>query len=96
MERSDIVDDAIPTMLAGVSVQINGKSAFVYYVSPTQINVLSPSDSSLGSVPVTVTNSAGASTVALTTLQSLSPALFVLSDYVRAVRPSDSANPAVT
>ena len=39
---SDVVNNALPTSMAGVSVQINGKPAYVYYVSPTQVNVLSP------------------------------------------------------
>ncbi len=90
MTASDLVNNTIPTSLGGVSVQINGKAAFVYYVSPAQINVLSPDDTSSGSVSVVVTNSAGTSSAAATTLQPILPGLFVLSNYVRAVRPSDS------
>ena len=51
----------MPSKLDGVSVTVNGKPAFVYYVSPSQINILTPVDSSLGSVPIVVTNSLGAS-----------------------------------
>jgi len=48
--------------VGGVSVSINGKPAFVEYISPTQINVQAPADpSATGLVPVTVTNCAGTS-----------------------------------
>ena len=30
---------------------VNGKSAFIYYISPTQINILTPPDALAGSVP---------------------------------------------
>jgi uncharacterized protein (TIGR03437 family) len=39
---SDLVNNTLPTSLGGVSVQINGKAAFLQYVSATQINVLAP------------------------------------------------------
>lgn len=50
-----------PTGLDGTTVLINGKPAFVQYISPTQINVQAPSDSTLGPVPLVVTNCAGPS-----------------------------------
>jgi uncharacterized protein (TIGR03437 family) len=89
LATSDLVNGIIPTSLAGVSVQINNKPAFVQYVSPTQINVLAPADASRGGVAVSVTNSAGTSTSA-TTMLSVLPGLAALSNYVRAVR-SDGA-----
>jgi uncharacterized protein (TIGR03437 family) len=46
----------MPTQLAGVSVTVNGKPAFVEFVSPTQVNVLSPLDSTIGPVQIVVTN----------------------------------------
>src|SRR5579863_517298 len=56
-----------PTVLGGVTVTIDGKRAFLSYVSPTQINLQAPDDSTTGLVEVTVTNAAGSatSTVAL-------------------------------
>jgi len=50
-----------PTSLDGVSVSINSKPAYVYYISPTQIDVQAPDDSTTGNVPITVTNCAGTS-----------------------------------
>ena len=37
-----------PTALAGTSVTVNGKPAYLSYVSPEQINVQAPSDTSIG------------------------------------------------
>lgn len=85
---SDLVNNAMPASLGGVGVEINGKAAFVEYVSPSQINVLAPSDSSVGTVDVSVTNSAGTSKVAAT-MATVLPGLAVLSNYVRAIRYPD-------
>jgi uncharacterized protein (TIGR03437 family) len=42
-------------MLGGTSVTVNNKPAYMWYVSPTQINVQAPDDTTLGPVPVDVT-----------------------------------------
>src|SRR5207248_6007685 len=52
----------MPTQLAGVSVRVNGKPAYVSYVSPTQINVLTALDASLGRAVVVVQNGSNDST----------------------------------
>ena len=91
LASSDIVGNQIPTTLAGVSVQIDGNAAYMDYVSPTQLNVLTPADTKTGSVQVTVKNSAGTSSSVAATLQTILPGLFTLSGYVRAVRVSDGA-----
>ncbi len=88
---SDLVNNTIPTTLGGVSVKINGKSAYVQYVSATQINVLTPADTSTGTVTVAVTNSAGTSNSVTTTASPVLPGLSVASNYVRAVRYPDGA-----
>jgi uncharacterized protein (TIGR03437 family) len=51
----------LPTTLGGVTVSFNGLPAPVYYVSPTQINVLAPSGVTPGPVQVTVQSGTGAS-----------------------------------
>jgi uncharacterized protein (TIGR03437 family) len=48
-----------PTSLGGVSVTINSKPAYLWYVSPTQINLQAPTDTATGTVPVVVTTPAG-------------------------------------
>ncbi len=88
---TDLVNNVLPTSLGGVSVQVNGKAAFLQYVSASQVNVLTPDDSSTGAVAITVTNSAGTSAAASTTMQSALPGLSTLSGYVRAIRYPDGA-----
>src|ERR1700722_501142 len=39
-ENSDFVGGQLPTTLDGLSVTVNGVPAYVYYVNPTQVNVL--------------------------------------------------------
>lgn len=41
-QDSDFVGTALPTALDGVSVNIQGRPALVYFISPTQLNVLAP------------------------------------------------------
>ena len=40
----------LPTSLGGVTATVNNKPAAVYYVSPTQVNVLAPVDVAVGQV----------------------------------------------
>ena len=87
---SDFSGSKLPTQLDGVSVAVNGKLAYVYFISPTQLNVLSPADATQGSVPVQVTTALGVSNVVSADESALSPALFTFSPqggkYVAAVR----------
>jgi uncharacterized protein (TIGR03437 family) len=98
--RSDeIVNGNLPTSLDGVSVTFDGKPAFVYYISPTQINVQVPSDNVAGPVNVVVTNNGSVSAAATGQLQKFAPAFFMypgtsyaiaslLPDYALAGNPS--------
>ncbi len=52
-----IVNGALPTSLDGVSVTMGGKPAYVYFISPGQLNVLAP-DVPAGPISVTVTTAA--------------------------------------
>jgi hypothetical protein len=72
----EVVNGNLPTSLDGVSVTIDGKPAFVYYISPTQINVQAPSDGATGAVSVVVTNNGSASAPATAQLQAAAPASF--------------------
>jgi uncharacterized protein (TIGR03437 family) len=58
----DFNGPAAPTNLDGVTVTINGRPAFVSYISPAQLNVQAPADSISGGVPlvVSVSGCAGA------------------------------------
>ena len=59
--EKSIVDGKLPTTLGGVTVSIGGKPAFLYSVSPTQINLQVP-DIAVGFAPVVVTTPAGVGT----------------------------------
>jgi uncharacterized protein (TIGR03437 family) len=87
------VNGRLPTSLDGVSVTINGKPAFVEYISPTQINVQAPSDTAVGVVDVVVTNNGAASVAATAQLQTVAPAFFEYpgTTYAAASRLPDYA-----
>lgn len=78
-QTSDFTGTQMPTQLDHVSVSVNGKSAFVYYISPTQINVLTPPDPITGPVAVVVTNNGTVSAPFTAQAQSTSPSFFVFN-----------------
>ena len=69
-----------PTSLAGTSVTINGKPAYLWYVSPTQINMQAPDDMAAGSVNVVVTTGGGGTGTSTVTLGQFGPSFSLLSD----------------
>ena len=73
---STIVNGALPTSLDGVSVTMGGKPAYVYYVSPGQLNVLAP-DIAAGPATVTVTSPGGTTTSFASTASVYGPAFFL-------------------
>jgi uncharacterized protein (TIGR03437 family) len=93
----DFVNNQLPTQLDGVSVKVNGKNAFVYYISPTQVNALTPPDAMQGPVQVTVTSGSTTSAAATVQAQALSPSFFIFGagPYVAAVHANgDLVGPA--
>jgi uncharacterized protein (TIGR03437 family) len=86
----EIASGAWPTSLDGVSVTINGKTAYVQSVSPTQINALTPADDALGPVEVRVTSNGQTSDAGTATLQSFAPALFTYDDKYLATSSGDN------
>jgi uncharacterized protein (TIGR03437 family) len=70
-----IVGGKLPTTLDGVSVSVGGQPAYVYFVSPGQINIMAP-NVGLGTMPVTVTTGAGTSQSFTATSQQFTPAFF--------------------
>ncbi len=76
---SQIVNGKLPTMVDNVSVTIDGLSAAVYFVSPTQINVQVPTDPNTGPVPVVVTYNGQTSAAFTANLMPETPAFFLWS-----------------
>ena len=73
-------DGNFPTTLGGTSVTIDGKLAYLVYVSPGQINLQVPDDTTTGRVSVVVTTANG-SAAAPVTLSPFSPS-FLLLDVI--------------
>jgi uncharacterized protein (TIGR03118 family) len=92
-KASDFNSGALPTSLDGVSVTINGKAAYVAYVSPLQLNVLAPADTTAGSVAVVVTNNGLASSAANIQLGAVAPSFFVFKGNALAALHSDDVTP---
>jgi uncharacterized protein (TIGR03437 family) len=96
---NSIVNGALPISLDGVSVSMGGQAAYVYYISPGQLNVLAP-DVPDGPLTVTVTTPSGTSAAFSTTASAYGPAFFVWpgnqvvatrTDYSYAVKPGTFA-----
>jgi uncharacterized protein (TIGR03437 family) len=68
-----------PTSLGGVSVTVNNKPAYLWYVSPGQINFQAPADTTAGPVTVLVQNSYGSATSTVALAQQ-GPAFLLLGD----------------
>ena len=73
---NSIVNGALPTSLDGVSVTMGGKLAYVYYISPGQLNVLAP-DVPTGPLTVAVTTAGGTSANFATTAGAYGPSFFL-------------------
>jgi len=68
-----------PTTLGSVSVTINGKLGYPSFVSPTQINLQAPDDTTIGSVPVVVQTPFGVATSTVR-LAAYGPSFCLLGD----------------
>lgn len=89
---SDFSGGKMPTALDQVSVTINGENAYIYYISPTQINALTPPDLGAGPLTVVVNYAGTASYPFVVASQAVSPSFFVFNGgpYVIAVHTDGS------
>ncbi len=55
-----------PTSLGGVTVTVDNQPAYLWFVSPGQINFQAPNDTAMGTVSVVVNNSVGTATSTVT------------------------------
>jgi len=91
-KASDFINNQLPVQIDNIGVTVNGKAAFVYYISPAQINILTPPDSISGSVLVQVTNNGTATAAFPVQAQSLAQSFFVFNGgaYVAATHANGS------
>ena len=67
-------------MTKNLRVTVDGKAAYVYYVSPKQIDVLVAADTTTGTVQVVATNNGLVSNSSTATMQTSSPSFFLFKD----------------
>jgi uncharacterized protein (TIGR03437 family) len=98
---TDFASGKLPTVLGGVSVTVNGKPAFIYFYcsaatsricASDQINVLTPLDSTLGSVQIVVANGNTLSPPIMANMKAIAPAflLFNAAGYAAATHVDGS------
>jgi uncharacterized protein (TIGR03437 family) len=87
--RNASANAPLPTSLAGVSVSVNGQSAPLLYVTPTQVNFQVPWETALGSGTVTVNVNGGASNSITVSVLGAAPGLFSTSSGHAVVQNSD-------
>ena len=97
-QGSDFSNGQMPSKLDGVSVSMNGENAYVYYISPGQINVLTPLDLAPGLVQIAVTSSGITSDSFTAQGQATSPSFFIFGGgpYVVATHANGSLIGPVT
>jgi uncharacterized protein (TIGR03437 family) len=74
----DFVKNGLPTTLGNVTATVNGKPAAIFYVSSTQVNILTPLDDSTGSVAVQLNTPNGTTSATSVTEVQTTPAFLVV------------------
>jgi len=88
---ADITGNRLPTSVDGVTVTINGQPAFITYISPVQINFVTPADlPTTGTVTVVVSNDSLTSATVNVGTQLLAPSLFTNGNYVSALHANNT------
>ena len=82
VKSGDLIDDRLPTELAGVCVEVDGTRSPLFFVSPLQLNVQSPTLAAMGPVSVVVITGCGTvsesrSDPEFVTMEAFTPAFFV-------------------
>jgi uncharacterized protein (TIGR03437 family) len=90
-DTANVTGASMVTLLDGVFVSIHGNPAFVYYVSPSQLNVIVPDDPADGGVGVQVTTTAGASAIVTADKEDFAPELFLFSSQYPAAVHADGS-----
>ncbi len=88
----DFSGSRLPTSVEDVKVTINGKPAYVYYVSPGQVNVLTPTDLFVGPAVIELSRGALKSSPVTAQAQSIAPGLFMFDPENRRYAATTRAN----
>ncbi len=79
---TDFVNNVAPTTLGGTSVTVGGKPAYVYFVTPGQLNVQVPSGIAAGPEPLVVTTAGGSSTAYTVTVNTVEPGVLAPASFI--------------
>jgi len=82
LQVGNMAGDVMPTSLGNIEVYFEGWPAYLYYVSPTQINFLVPSSLLPGTFQFWVDRQGTRGPIVTLTLQSAAPAMFQTSSGV--------------
>jgi len=80
-QSSDFSGDTAPTSFEGVSVRINGRPAYVSYISPGQVNAQVPSTVLPGAAQVTVTSGGVTSSAYSLPVNAIQPGLLEIRSF---------------
>ena len=87
----DIANGLIPTSVDGVTVTINGQPAFITYISPVQINLVTAVElPTSGSVTVAVSNNTLTSATLNVSALPVAPALFLVGAFAAALHANNT------
>jgi uncharacterized protein (TIGR03437 family) len=91
-QGSDFTNSQLPVQLDTVTATVNGRSGYVEYISPTQVNILTPPDALQGTVQVLMSTGGVNSAPFPVLAQPIAPAFFVFpgSPYVAAEHTNGS------
>lgn len=91
-QSSDFAGGQLPTQLDGVSASVAGQAAYIYFVSPSQVNILTPPGALPASSPVRLTTGTNTSAAFDAKGQVAAPTFFTFAgtNYVAAVHQDGS------
>jgi len=91
VQKSDLINGQLPTALGGVQVFVADYPAPLYYVSPTQVNLLIPSNLRPGVMNLWLARDGVSGPVVQITVNAAAPALFQTSAGVAVATHADGS-----
>jgi len=92
-QSSDLTGGKLATSLDGVTVTVNGEPAFIEYICPVQINLITPADMpTSGQLQVQVSNNGLTSASISLTAQPLAPSFYLFNSdkYIAATHANNA------